>query len=45
MWILGKREVLLANLRVLFELLQMTGLLFGMGSFEPQWLVVRAVVL
>lgn len=41
MWLSGKRELLLANLRILFELLQMTGVLIGMGSFEPQWLVVR----
>lgn len=42
-WMAGKRDLLFANLRLLFELLQMTGLLMGMGSFEPQWLVVRSL--
>lgn len=41
-WMSGKRESFFAYLRLLLELLQMTGLLMGMGSFEPQWLVVRA---
>lgn len=40
-WMTGKRDLLFANLRLLFELLQVTGLLIGIGSFEPQWLVVR----
>lgn len=44
-WMSGKRELLFANLRLLFELLQMTGLLMGMGSFEPQWLVVSVAVM
>lgn len=42
-WIDGKRELLFANLRILLELLQMTGLQIGVGSFEPQWLVVCAI--
>lgn len=41
-WMSGKRELLFANLRLVAELLQMTGLLMGVGSFEPQWLVVSA---
>lgn len=42
-WMSGKRELLFAHLRVGVDLLQMTGLLMSVGSFEPQWLVVSMI--
>ena len=36
-----KREELLARFRLLFDFLQVTGLLMTLGSHEPRWFVVR----
>jgi hypothetical protein len=40
-----KRDHLFARLRLLFDFLQVTGLLMAMGAHEPRWFVVCAALL
>ena len=39
-WMDTKRDHLFARLRLLFDFLQVTGLLMAMGAHEPRWFVV-----
>ena len=39
-WMETKRDHLFARLRLLFDFLQVTGLLMAMAAHEPRWFVV-----
>ena len=42
-WMEAKRDHLFARLRLLFDFLQVTGLLVAMAAHEPRWFVVCRV--
>ncbi len=43
-WLSTKREELFARLRLLFDFLQVTGLLMTLAAHEPRWFVVRSLL-